>query len=128
MHLHGRDSYGCYLCIEAFAIDSATTSCCQSHTITYGCLRICLSYTTVISVMNYILSAVVLIRVFLCISVRICAFRVRLAFSNVLLRIAVTFYYVSTLIFHSCKMHLKYHADTIRTAKDICVYDTHIYG
>ena len=57
-----------------------------------------------------------------------------MAFSIVSLRIAVTYNYLSTLNFHPClnfesfkelDVHLTDPAETIGTASDDCVYDTH---
>ena len=84
MYLHGRDSYGYdtdvagYLLIQSFTMASATTAFGQ-RTVHYHTriLRIGLRYLSVISVMNRILSAIV----------RICAYRIGMAFSNLLLRI-----------------------------------------
>ena len=74
--------------IETFALTSATTDFSQSsHTITKGCMRIGLSY---LSVMTRILFPIF----------RVSAYHVRMAFRNLLLRIAVTCYYIiSTLMF-----------------------------
>ena len=100
--------------IETFALTSATTDFSQSsHTITKGCMRIGLSC---LSVMTRILFAIF----------RVSAYRVRMAFRNLLLRISVTCYYViSTLMFRpiffillKLDEHVTDPADTIHTTTD----------
>ena len=84
IQLHDMDSYGYdtgdagYLRIYAFAMTSATTACGQS-TVTRVAANL-----FVIFVMNRN-------RPYLCVFVLICAYLVRMAFSNVLLRIAFDF-------------------------------------
>ena len=139
MHLHGMDSYeyirilyGCcrlptctYRRVR-YGVNNHSLLSKYRHTITYGCLRLGLSYTSAISVMNGILSAIAHIRLYVCVSVRICAFRVRLAFSNVLLRIAVTLLRID--FDFSFVPDFSIFSNIARASKRPCGYNMHSYG
>ena len=128
-----------YLRIEAFAIAASTTDCGQ-NTIAVSQTRLPAdsSFVSIRIIRN--LSYHMGNRPYPCVPLLLCPYlcvSVRMTFSNVYLCVTVTCYYVSTLSFHTNltfepfqKLHvlLTDPADTIRTAADDCVYNTHIYG